>query len=167
MAYSDESRDEGLAERLVDFKRVAKTVKGGRLVSHKALTVVGNGNGRVGFGHGRARELATAITKSAEAARRNMYDIELNGTTLWYAITEKHGSAKVFMSPASEGTGIIAGGTMRAVLEVAGVRDVLAKCYGSTNPVNVVVAVVNGLRRIHSPEYIAEKRGLTIEQLLG
>ena len=167
MAYSDESRDEGLVERLVDFKRVAKTVKGGRIVSHKALTVVGNANGRVGFGHGRARELATAITKSAEAARRNMYDIELNGTTIWYPVTEKYGASKIFMGPASEGTGIIAGGTMRAVLEAAGVRDVLAKCYGSTNPVNVVVAVVNGLRKIHSPAYVAEKRGLSVEQVLG
>ena len=129
--------------------------------------MVGNGNGRVGFGHGRARELATAITKSGEAARRNMFDIELNGTTLWYAVTEKHGASKIFMSPASEGTGIIAGGTMRAVLEAAGVRDVLAKCYGSTNPVNVVVAVVNGLRKINSPEMIAAKRGLTVEQVVG
>lgn len=167
MAYTEESREEGLIEKLVDFKRVNKTVKGGRIVTHKALTVVGNGNGRVGFGHGRARELATAITKSGEAARRNMFDIELNGTTLWYAVTEKHGASKIFMSPASEGTGIIAGGTMRAVLEAAGVRDVLAKCYGSTNPVNVVVAVVNGLRSINSPAMVAEKRGLTVEQVVG
>ena len=167
MAYSDESREEGLVERLVDFKRVAKTVKGGRIVSHKALTVVGDANGRVGYGYGRARELATAISKSSIAARHNMFDVELNGTTLWYAITEKHGASKIFMAPASEGTGIIAGGTMRAVLEAAGVRDVLAKCYGSTNPVNVVVAVVNGLRRIRSPEFVAEKRGLSIEQVLG
>lgn len=167
MAYTDESRDEGLVEKLVDFKRVNKTVKGGRIVTHKTLTVVGNGNGRVGYGHGRARELATAITKSAEAARRNMFDIELNGTTLWYAVTEKHGASKIFMGPASEGTGIIAGGTMRAVLEAAGVRDVLAKCYGSTNPVNVVVAVINGLRKIHSPEMIAAKRGLTVDEVFG
>lgn len=167
MAYTNESREEGLIEKLVDFKRVKKTVKGGQIVTHKALTVVGNGNGRVGFGHGRARELATAITKSAEAARRNMFDIELNGSTLWYAVTEKHGASKIFMSPASEGTGIIAGGTMRAVLEAAGVRDVLAKCYGSTNPVNVVVAVVSGLRSINSPEMIAAKRGIAVEQVLG
>ena len=146
MAYTDKIEEEGLVEKLVQVNRVAKVVKGGRIFGFTALTVVGDGNGRVGFGRGKAREVPTAIQKSMEAARRNMVDVDLNGGTLWYATTARHSASKVYMQPASEGTGVIAGGTMRAVLEAAGVHNVLAKCYGSTNPVNVVRATFNALR---------------------
>ena len=168
MAFQEESRnDGGMVEKLVATGRVSKTVKGGNLIGYTALSVAGDQNGRVGFGRGKARELSVAIQKSMEEARRNMYDIELNGNTLWYAVSEHHGASKVFMGPASEGTGIIAGGAMRAVLEAAGVRDVLTKCYGSTNPINVVRATMKGLMNMKSPRTIAEKRGLTVEEVLG
>src|SRR5690606_27174233 len=130
----------------------AKVVKGGRIFGFTALTVVGDGQGRVGFGRGKAREVPTAIQKAMDAARKNMVNVPLNGTTLQYPLSAKHGGSKVYMQPASEGTGIIAGGAMRAVLEVAGIQNVLAKCYGSTNPVNVVRATVKGLRDMQSPE---------------
>jgi small subunit ribosomal protein S5 len=165
MAYTDEVREEGLLEKLVQVNRVAKVVKGGRIFGFTALTVVGDGNGRVGFGRGKAREVPLAIQKSMEAARRNMVDVDLNGSTIWYPITARHGASKVYMQPASEGTGIIAGGTMRALLEAAGVHNVLAKCYGSTNPVNVVRATFKALSNIRSPEAIAEKRGKTLEEI--
>ena len=168
MAFNDDARNEGaLVEKLVHTGRVSKTVKGGNLIGYTALSVAGDQNGRVGFGRGKAREATVAIQKSMEDARRNMYEIELNGNTLWYAVTERHGASKIFMSPASEGTGIIAGGAMRAVLEAAGVRDVLAKCFGSTNPINVVRATMKGLQKMKSPRAVAEKRGLTVEQVLG
>jgi len=125
-----------LQEKLVQVNRVAKVVKGGRIFSFTALTVVGDGNGRVGFGRGKAREVPIAIQKAMEAARRNMISVELDGGTIQYPIKARHGASKVYMQPASEGTGVIAGGAMRAVLEIAGVENVLAKCYGSTNPVN-------------------------------
>lgn len=165
MAYTDEVREEGLVEKLVAWRTVAKTVKGGSKRGFSALSVVGDTEGKVGFGLGKALELPVAIQKSMAVARRNLVEIELNGTTLWYAITHRHGASTVFMSPASEGTGVIAGGTMRAVLESAGVRDVLAKCYGSTNPINVVQATLAGLQSIKSPSIIAQKRGLSVEDL--
>lgn len=167
MAYSEEIREEGLIERLVSSTRVAKTVKGGRQISWTALTVVGDGAGRVGFGRGKARERAEAIEKSGQVARRSLEDVELNGVTLWYPIKAKHGASMIFMQPASEGTGVIAGGTMRAVLEAAGVRDVLAKCYGSTNPTNVVRATIKGLINMRSPRMIALKRGKTEAEVTG
>jgi small subunit ribosomal protein S5 len=142
-------------------------VKGGRIFSFTALTVVGDGAGRVGFGRGKAREVPAAIQKAMEAARRNMITVELDGTTLQYAIKARHGASKVYMQPASDGTGVIAGGAMRAVFEMAGVHNVLAKCYGSTNPVNVVRATFNGLKAMNSPEEIAAKRGKTVEEILG
>ena len=166
MAYSEDIKEEGLVEKLVQVNRVAKVVKGGRIFGFTALTVVGDGSGRVGFGRGKAREVPTAIQKAMEAARRDMVEVELNGDTLWYPVTGRHGASKVFMSPASEGTGVIAGGTMRAVLEAAGVHNVLAKCYGSTNPVNVVQATFNGLVNMRSPQMIAEKRGKTVDEIL-
>ena len=165
MAYTEEVREEGLVEKLVQVNRVAKVVKGGRIFGFTALTVVGDGNGRVGFGRGKAREVPVAIQKAMEAARRNMVDVELNGGTLWYATTARHGASKVYMQPASEGTGVIAGGTMRAILEAAGVHNVLAKCYGSTNPVNVIQATFKGLRAIKSPEQVAQKRGKMVEDI--
>ena len=165
MAYTEEIREEGLIEKLVQVNRVAKVVKGGRIFAFTALTVVGDGEGRVGFGRGKAREVPTAIQKAMEAARRNMTEIELNHGTVWYPITARHGASKVYMQPASEGTGVIAGGAMRAVLEAAGVHNVLAKCYGSTNPVNVVQATYKALASMRSPSMVAAKRGLTEEEL--
>lgn len=163
----DNDPNEGLMEKLVQVNRVAKTVKGGRIFSFTALTVVGDGNGRVGFGRGKAREVPLAIQKAMEAARRNMIQVDLKDNSLQYAIRAHHGASKVYMQPASEGTGIIAGGAMRAVLELAGVQNVLAKCYGSTNPVNVVRATFAGLKAMRAPETIAAKRGKTVEQILG
>jgi small subunit ribosomal protein S5 len=165
MAYTDEIKEEGLVEKLVQVNRVAKVVKGGRIFGFTALSVVGDGNGRVGFGRGKAREVPLAIQKSMQAARQNMIEVELNGDTLWYPLTERHGASKVYMQPASEGTGVIAGGTMRALLEAAGVHNVLAKCYGSTNPVNVVRATFKALQNMRSPQVIADKRGKSLEEL--
>ncbi len=165
MSNNDQKRDEGYIEKLVQVNRVAKTVKGGRIFTFTALTVVGDGKGRVGFGRGKSREVPAAIQKAMEAARRNMIQVDLNGTTLQYAMKSAHGASKVYMQPASEGTGIIAGGAMRAVLEVAGVQNVLAKCYGSTNPVNVVHATFKGLKAMQSHESIAAKRGLTVKEI--
>lgn len=155
-------------EKLIGVRRVTKVVKGGRQFGFSALTVVGDGKGRVGFGSGKAREVPAAIQKAMENARRNMKRINLNGSTLQYPIMSEHGAARVFMQPASPGTGIIAGGAMRAVFEVLGVHDVLAKCIGSTsNPVNVVRATMKGLTEMTSPEEIARKRGKTVEEITG
>jgi small subunit ribosomal protein S5 len=162
-----EQKDGDLQERLVQVNRVAKVVKGGRIFGFTALTVVGDGNGRVGFGRGKAREVPAAIQKAMEAARRNMINVDLDGTTIQYPIKARHGASKVYMQPASDGTGVIAGGAMRAVLEMAGVHNVLAKCYGSTNPVNVVRATINGLKAMKSPEEIAAKRGKSVEDIVG
>ena len=167
MAYSEEIREEGLVEKLVDVNRVAKVVKGGRIFGFTALAVVGDGNGRVGFGRGKAREVPIAIQKGMEAARRNMIDVDLKGSTIQYPITMRHGASKIYMQPASEGTGVIAGSTMRALLEAVGVRNVLAKCYGSTNPVNVIRATFKALQTMSSPEMIAAKRGKALEEILG
>lgn len=162
-----EQKTPELQEKLVQVNRVAKVVKGGRIFGFTALTVVGDGNGRVGFGRGKAREVPVAIQKAMDAAKKNMINVALNGSTLQYPVKARHGASKVFMQPASEGTGIIAGGAMRAVLEVAGVQNVLAKCYGSTNPVNVVRATFNGLRDMAAPEDVAAKRGKSIEEITG
>ena len=162
-----EQKDGDLQEKLVQVNRVAKVVKGGRIFGFTALTVVGDGNGRVGFGRGKAREVPVAIQKAMEQARRNMVSVSLNGHTLQYPIKARHGASMVYMQPASEGTGVIAGGAMRAVLELAGVENVLAKCYGSTNPVNVVRATVKGLASMASPEDVAAKRGKSVDEILG
>ncbi|MBL4585409.1 MAG: 30S ribosomal protein S5 [Pseudomonadales bacterium] len=168
MAFnSEKDNPEGLQEKLVQVNRVAKVVKGGRIFGFTALTVVGDGNGRVGFGRGKAREVPVAIQKAMEAARRNMINVDLDGATIQYAVKARHGASKIYMQPASEGTGIIAGGAMRAVLELAGVQDVLAKCYGSTNPVNVVRATINGLKSVQSPERVAARRGKSVEDIVG
>ena len=152
-------------EHLVTINRVAQVVKGGRRFGFAAIMIVGDNKGRVGIGTGKAKEVPIAIQKAMENARRNMVEVSLNGSTLWYPIKSKHGSANVYMQPASEGTGIIAGGAMRAVLELVGVQNVLAKCYGSTNPVNVVRATVNALKEMESPEDVAMRRGKKIEDL--
>src|SRR5690554_7043913 len=162
----ESSNDEGYIEKLIQVNRVAKTVKGGRIFTFTALTVVGDGKGRVGYGRGKSREVPAAIQKAMEAARRNMIQVELNGTTLQYPIRAVHGTSNIYMQPASEGTGVIAGGAMRAVLEVADVHNVLAKCYGSTNPVNVVQATFKSLKNMQSPESVAAKRGKSVEEIL-
>ena len=158
---------DGLNEKLIAVNRVAKVVKGGRQFGFTAMTVVGDGQGRIGFGYGKAREVPVAIQKAMEKARKNMSTIALAGTTLQHPLNGEHGAARVFMQPASEGTGIIAGGAMRAVFEVLGVKDVLAKCVGSRNPINVVRATINGLKGMASPDYIAAKRGKKVEEILG
>ena len=154
-------------EKMVAVNRVAKVVKGGRQFGFSALTVVGDGKGRVGFGTGKAREVPIAIQKAMENARKNLVSVKLKGTTLQYPMIGHHGAAKVFMQPASEGTGIIAGGAMRAVFEVLGVQNVLAKCIGTNNPMNVVRATINGLKQMSDAESVAAKRGKTLEEILG
>lgn len=161
------AKTEELQEKLVAVNRVAKVVKGGRQFGFTALTVVGDGDGRVGYGYGKARELPLAIQKAMQAARKNLRSVNLKNDTLQYQINGRHGATRVFMQPASEGTGIIAGGAMRAVFECAGVRNVLAKSYGSRNPINVVRATVEALVDMRSPEQIATKRGKTVEEILG
>ncbi len=161
-----ESSD-GLQEKLVSVNRVAKVVKGGRLFGFTALTVVGDGNGKVGFGYGKAREVPNAVSKAMEQARKNLKHVQIKDGTLFYPMRARHGATRVFMQPASEGTGIIAGGAMRAVLEVAGVKNVLAKSYGSRNPINVVRATMNALTGIHSPQQVAAKRGKSLEEIRG
>ena len=160
-----EEIDDGMIEKLIAVNRVSKTVKGGRQFTFTALTVVGDGSGRVGFGYGKAREVPVAIQKSMEQARRGMSQVELNNGTLWHAVKSGHGAAKVYMQPASEGTGVIAGGAMLAVLEAVGVKDVLAKAVGSRNPINLVRATVRGLESMQSPGRIAAKRGKKVEEL--
>ena len=168
MARNDHNQsNDDLLEKLVTVNRVAKVVKGGRQFGFTALTVVGDGAGRVGFGYGKAREVPIAIQKAMQAARKDLIKINLNGDTLQYAKKGRHGATYVYMQPASEGTGVIAGGAMRAVFECAGVRNVLAKSYGSRNPINVVRATISALKSIHSPRSIAAKRGKKIKEILA
>jgi len=161
------SNGDGLIEKLVTINRVAKVVKGGRIFGFAALTVVGDGNGRVGFGRGKAREVPVAVQKAMDDARKNMKSVPLKQGTLQYPLTGIHGAAKVVMLPASDGTGIIAGGAMRAVFEAVGVHNVLAKCIGSSNPVNVVRATFKGLTEMTTPEMIAAKRGKSVDDITG
>lgn len=161
------SSGDDLLEKLVAVNRVAKVVKGGRQFGFTALTVVGDGDGRVGFGYGKAREVPIAIQKAMQAARKNLQSVSLKGDTLQYQMNGRHGATRVFMQPASDGTGIIAGGAMRAVFECAGVRNVLAKSYGSRNPINVVRATIDALLNMHSPEFVAAKRGKSVEEILS
>ena len=161
------AKTEELQEKLVAVNRVAKVVKGGRQFGFTALSVVGDGEGRVGYGYGKARELPLAIQKSMQVARKNLRSIHLKDATLQYVLHGRHGATRVFMQPASDGTGIIAGGAMRAVFECAGVRNVLAKSYGSRNPINVVRATVDALVHMHSPQEIAAKRGKTVEEIIS
>jgi len=157
--------NDGLQEKLVSVNRVAKVVKGGRQFGFTALTVVGDGAGKVGFGYGKAREVPNAVSKAMEHARKNLQHVQLREGTLYYAIHAHHGATRVYMQPASDGTGIIAGGAMRAILEVAGVKNVLAKSYGSRNPINVVRATMNALIGQRSPNDIAAKRGKTLDEI--
>src|SRR5437773_3056706 len=160
-----EERGDGLREKMVAVNRVTKVVKGGRGLGFGALTVVGDGDGGIGMGKGKAREVPVAVQKAMEEARRQLFKVKLKSGTLHHAVIGRWGSAKVLMQPASEGTGIIAGGPMRAVFEVMGVTNVLAKCIGSTNPYNVVRATLDGLKRMNTPAQIAAKRGKSIEEI--
>jgi small subunit ribosomal protein S5 len=162
-----EERSDGLREKMVSVNRVTKVVKGGRVLGFAALTVVGDGDGGVGMGKGKAREVPVAVQKALEEARRRMFRVSLRNGTLQHAVIGRHGASKVLMQPASEGTGIIAGGPMRAVFEVAGVTNILAKCIGSTNPYNVVRATLDGLKRMRTPAEIAAKRGKSVEEITG
>ncbi len=164
---SNQNSGDDYIEKLVAVNRVAKVVKGGRQFGFTALTVVGDGKGRVGFGYGKAREVPLAIQKAMQSARNQMQRVSLKDDTLFYEMVGRHGATKVYMQPASEGTGVIAGGAMRAVFEAAGVRNVLAKSYGSRNPINLVRATINALRSAQSPDRIAAKRGKSVADITG
>ena len=166
MQTSDD-RSDGLREKMVAVNRVTKVVKGGRVLGFAALTVVGDGDGGIGMGKGKAREVPVAVQKAMEEARRRLFKVKLKHGTLQHSVVGRHGAAKVLMQPASEGTGIIAGGPMRAVFEVMGVTNILAKCFGSTNPYNVVRATLNGLQAMNTPSEIAAKRGKKVEEILS
>jgi len=163
---AQEERSDGLKEKMVAVNRVTKVVKGGRILGFAALTVVGDGDGGIGMGKGKAREVPVAVQKALEEARRKMARVSLKNGTLHHAVIGRHGASTVLMQPASEGTGIIAGGPMRAVFEVMGITNVLAKCIGSTNPYNVVRATLNGLQAMSTPAEVAAKRGKTVAELL-
>jgi len=163
--HRNNNAGDDLMEKLVAVNRVAKVVKGGRQFGFTALTVVGDGNGKVGFGYGKAREVPLAIQKAMEKARANLTTVSIVNGTLQYPLNARHGAAKVYMQPASEGTGVIAGGAMRAVFEAVGVHNVLAKCNGSRNPINLVRATISGLKSMKSPQDIAAKRGKTVEEI--
>jgi small subunit ribosomal protein S5 len=162
-----EERDDGLREKMIAVNRVSKTVKGGRVLGFAALTVVGDGDGSVGMGKGKSREVPLAVQKAMDEARRRMVRVSLKGGTFHHTVTGRHGASKVLISPAAKGTGIIAGGPMRAIFEVMGVTDVVAKSIGSTNPYNMVRATINGLANMQTPAQVANKRGLSIEQILS
>jgi small subunit ribosomal protein S5 len=164
---AQEERSDGLKEKMVAVNRVTKVVKGGRILGFAALTVVGDGDGGIGMGKGKAREVPVAVQKALEEARRKMARVSLKNGTLHHAVIGRHGASTVLMQPASDGTGIIAGGPMRAVFEVMGVTNVLAKCIGSTNPYNVVRATLNGLQAMRTPAEVAAKRGKKVEELTG
>jgi len=163
---SDYNETRELKERVVEINRVAKVVKGGRRFSFTALVVIGDEVDRVGVGYGKAREVPLAITKAVEDAKKNMFTVPKHGTTITHEILGRFDAAKVFLRPASEGTGVIAGGGVRAVLELAGIRDVLAKSLGTTNPINMAKATVDGLKNLRRPADVARARGLTINQIL-
>jgi small subunit ribosomal protein S5 len=166
-AQQAEENSDGLIEKMISVNRVTKVVKGGRVLGFAALAVVGDADGRVGMGKGKAKEVPVAVQKAMDEARRKMVKVNLKSGTLHHTVIGRHGAAKVYMQPASEGTGIIAGGAMRAVFEAVGVHDILAKCIGSSNPYNVVRATLNGLQALNSPAEIAAKRGKSVEEILG
>lgn len=167
MANMNRDNGDGLNEKLVTVNRVAKVVKGGRIFGFTALSVVGDGNGKVGFGYGKAREVPVAIQKSMEKARKNMIEVNLREGTLWHAVKARHAGSRIYMQPASEGTGVIAGGAMRAVFEAVGIHNVLAKSVGSNNPINLVRATMKGLQAMQSPKSVAAKRGKPVEEIMA
>ena len=167
MSRMERENSDGMLEKLVAVNRVAKVVKGGRVFGFTALSVVGDGNGKVGFGYGKAKEVPIAIQKSMEKARRDMVTISLKEGTLWHPVKSSHSGSRIYMQPASEGTGVIAGGAMRAVLETVGVRNVLAKSVGSNTPINLVRATIKGLKAMHDPKSIAAKRGKSVDEIMA
>ncbi|AHV94649.1 30S ribosomal protein S5 [Bordetella holmesii] len=164
---AEKENDDGLREKMIAVNRVSKVVKGGRTMSFAALTVVGDGDGRIGMGKGKAREVPVSVQKAMEQARRGLFKVALKNGTLYHTVVGKHGASTVLISPAAEGTGVIAGGPMRAIFEVMGVRNVVAKSLGSSNPYNMVRATLNGLRNSLTPSEVAAKRGKTVEEILG
>ena len=162
-----EDRDDGLKEKMIAVNRVTKVVKGGRILGFAALTVVGDGDGRIGMGKGKSREVPVAVQKAMEEARRKMVKVSLKGSTLHHAVEGRHGASRVYLSPAVEGTGVIAGGPMRAIFEVVGVQNVVAKSHGSSNPYNLVRATLNALQKMTTPSEIAAKRGKSVEELFS
>jgi len=166
MSRMERENSDGMLEKLVAVNRVAKVVKGGRVFGFTALSVVGDGNGKVGFGYGKAKEVPVAIQKSMEKARRDMVTISLKDGTLWHPVKAKHSGSRIYMQPASEGTGVIAGGAMRAVLETVGVHNVLAKSVGSNQPINLVRATIKGLKAMVDPKSIAAKRGKSVDEIM-
>lgn len=163
----DEGRDDGLREKMIAVNRVTKVVKGGRILGFAALTVVGDGDGRIGMGKGKSREVPVAVQKAMEEARRKMIKVSLKGGTLHHTVHGQHGASKVFLAPAVDGTGIIAGGPMRAIFEVLGVQNVVAKSHGSSNPYNLVRATLNALQNMTTPAEVAAKRGKSVEELFS
>ena len=163
----NEERDDGLKEKMIAINRVTKVVKGGRILGFAALTVVGDGDGRVGMGKGKAREVPVSVQKAMDEARRKMFKVPLRNGTIHHAVEGRHGASRVYLAPAAEGTGVIAGGPMRAVFEVLGVSNVVAKSHGSTNPYNLVRATLNAFTHLSTPAEIAAKRGKTVEEILG
>ncbi|MGA0612436.1 30S ribosomal protein S5 [Caldimonas sp. KR1-144] len=164
---ADEGRDDGMREKMIQVNRVTKVVKGGRTMSFAALTVVGDGDGRVGMGQGKAKEVPVAVQKAMEAARRNMVKVSLKDGTIHHNVVGEHGAAKVLLAPAVAGTGVIAGGPMRAIFDVMGVKDIVAKSLGSSNPYNMVRATFAALTASTTPAEIAAKRGKTVEELFN
>jgi small subunit ribosomal protein S5 len=164
---ANEERDDGLKEKMIAINRVTKVVKGGRILGFAALTVVGDGDGRIGMGKGKAREVPVAVQKAMDEARRQMIKVSLRNGTVQHRVEGRHGAAKVFLAPAPQGTGIIAGGPMRAIFEVVGVTNVVAKSHGSSNPYNMVRATLDALQKMSTPSEIANKRGMTVEQILN
>jgi len=162
-----EERDDGLREKMIAVNRVTKVVKGGRILGFAALTVVGDGDGRIGMGKGKSKEVHVAVQKAMDEARRKMIKVPLRQGTLQHSVIGEHGASRVLISPAKEGTGVIAGGPMRAIFDVMGVTNVVAKSIGSTNPYNMVRATINGLSKMSTPAEIAAKRGKSIEEILG
>jgi small subunit ribosomal protein S5 len=162
-----EKPDDGLREKMIAVNRVTKVVKGGRIMGFAALTVVGDGDGAVGMGKGKSKEVPVAVQKAMEEARRKMIKVTLKNGTLQHTVIGKHGASEVMMMPAKEGTGVIAGGPMRAIFDVMGITDVVAKSNGSTNPYNMVRATLDGLSKMNTPAEIAAKRGKTVEEILG
>jgi len=162
-----EERDDGLREKMIAVNRVTKVVKGGRILGFAALTVVGDGDGRIGMGKGKSKEVPVAVQKAMDEARRKMIKVPLRQGTLQHSVIGEHGASRVLISPAKEGTGVIAGGPMRAIFDVMGVTNVVAKSIGSTNPYNMVRATINGWSKMSTPAEISAKRGKSIEEILG
>lgn len=162
-----EEQDDGIREKMIAVNRVTKVVKGGRILGFAALTVVGDGDGRIGMGKGKSREVPVSVQKAMDQARRAMEEVPLRNGTIFHAVEGHHGASRVMLHPAPEGTGVIAGGPMRAIFDVMGIRNIVAKSHGSSNPYNMVRATLDALSKLRSPSEIAAKRGKTVEELIG